>query len=109
MAYLCKSHINNKKVCPYINILIERFELEEFGIWEEISDFLVDEEAQPEEEKFPEAKSFEEIVATKDKLKSAIEHQLFNPTMLLKRTEELYPDDMKARVRRLIDVLDFWQ
>lgn len=83
--------------------------MEEFGIWEEISDFLVDEEAQPEEEKFPEAKSFEEIVATKDKLKSAIEHQLFNPTMLLKRTEELYPDDMKARVRRLIDVLDFWQ
>jgi len=34
---------------------------------------------QPEEEKFPEAKRFEEIVTTTEKLKEAIEHQLFSP------------------------------
>jgi len=62
----------------------------------------------PEEEKFPEAKSFEEIVSSNETLKKAIEHQLLRPEMLLKRIEELYTDNMKARVRRLIDVLDFW-
>ena len=55
MAYLCKSHIGNKKVRPYVNMLIDKFELEEFGIWEEILDSLDDEASKPEEEKFPEA------------------------------------------------------
>jgi len=79
LAYLCKSHIGNEKVRPYVNILIDRFELEEFGIWEEILDSLGDEATKPEEEKFPEANKIEEIISTKEKLKEAIEHQLFKP------------------------------
>ena len=72
-------HIGNEKVRPYLNILIDKFELEEFGIWEEIFDSFDDEEAKPEEEKFPEAKKFEEIISTKEKLKEAINNQLFKP------------------------------
>lgn len=69
-------------------------------------DLLKEVSALPEQEKFPEAKNLQEIIRTKENLKEAIEHQLFKPQVLLERIEEFYPYDMKARVRRLIDVLD---
>lgn len=46
---------------------------------------------------------------TSDDLKDAIDNKLLRPEMLLVRSEELYHDDMRARVRRLIDILDIWE
>lgn len=52
---------------------MDKFDLEQFGIWEDVYDKIED-CGQAEEEKFPEAQKFEEIVGKKDDIKEAIQH-----------------------------------
>ena len=49
------------------------YNLEDFGMWEDVYD-MVSSCGEPEEEKFPEARTFEEIISKKEDLKEAIQH-----------------------------------
>ena len=84
------------------------YNLKEWGVWEDLLPRIIN-SAEPEKQKFQDANTIEQIVKTKDDLKDAIDNKLLRPEILLVRSEELYQDDMRGRVRRLIDVLDIWE
>lgn len=86
LSYLCKLHITHENVKPYVKILIDKFDLEDYGLWEDVYE-LIENYGEPEEEKFPEAKNFEEIISKKEDLKEAIQHQMFKPQLLLQRVD----------------------
>lgn len=52
---------------------MEQFDLEDFGIWEDVYE-KIEACSEPEEEKFPEARTFEEIISRNEDLKEAIQH-----------------------------------